>query len=145
MITQISLRSNRRQTQILIRTRMISTTIPMFSLPLKESTFQEKRWLKKTQCDHRHRTDSGKESALQPVIDQSKILNKLILVFAHQTDLEFYLQTKLVESTWTKWSDLKSHHSMMLGLITTKNSGEFTSRMKTWSAMLTKQHNRTTK
>jgi hypothetical protein len=33
----------------------------------------------------------------------------------------------------------------MLVSITTKSSGEFTSRMKTWSAMLTKQHNRTTK
>ena len=131
MITPIYLRSNRRPTPILIRTHMISTTIPMFSLPLKESTFQEKRWLKKTQCDHRHRMDLGKVSAQQPVIDQSKILNKLILVFDHQTDLEFSLLIKLAEYIWTKWSDLKSHHSMMLELITTKSSGEFTFRMKT--------------
>ena len=61
MITPIFLKYNLRPTQIRIRTPTIFTIIPMYSLPLKESTCQEKRSLRKTQCDPRHRTASGKE------------------------------------------------------------------------------------
>ena len=145
MITPIFLKYNLRPTQIRIQTPMIFTIIPMYSLPLKESTCQEKRSLRKTRCDPRHRTASGKEWALQPVIDQSRISNKLIQVFDHLTGLEFSPQTRLAESTWTKWSAPRSHLSMMLVSITTRSSGEFISRMKTLSVMLTKQHSRTTK
>jgi len=61
MIIPIFHRFNQRQTQILIRTPMIFTITQMSSLLLKESTYQEKRSSRKTQCDLRHRTVSGKE------------------------------------------------------------------------------------
>lgn len=72
-------------------------------------------------------------------------MNKRIPVFGHPTGLEFSHQTRLAEFTWTKWWALRSHHSMMLEWITTKSSGEFISKMKTWCVMWTKQRNRTTK
>ena len=73
MTTLIFLKFSQKQTQILIRTRMIFTITPMYSLPLKGSIYQEKGSLRKTQCDHHHHTVSGKEWVLWPAIGQSKI------------------------------------------------------------------------
>lgn len=112
-------------------TLTISTLTLTYFFWQRESICREEKLLRKTRCIHHHHTGSeGLQAQRNSFIAPQSMMEMMIKTKIW--DQALYLQQKLIGITKKRCMALQDLRNMMKTKTITENSGEFTSKTKTW-------------